>query len=198
MSRSRRWLHRLGLGGLLLVAFGRVGQAHVPHVAAAELDVESPEASHAIYGTLDGDVTQVFVTRLRLDQPFALPFELLVPRRASLAEHRPMLAVVGPGLPAPTPAELELLPRPLPPGAGVFLDRNDLPERPVTFESFTRRAFWSSGPVALALREGEHEAWVFSPSGTAGDFVLAFGVEEEGFEDGGCGDLARNWSTYAY
>lgn len=197
MTRPRRWVRRLGLGGLLLLAFGRVGHAHVPRVAAAELDVESPEASHAIYGTLDGDVTQVFVTRLRFDQPFALPFELLVPRRTSLAEHRPMLAVVGPGLPAPTPAELELLPRPLPAGAGVFLDRNDVADRPVIFESFTRRAFWTSVPVALALREGEHEVWVFSPHGTAGDFVLAFGVEED-FSDEGCGDLARNWSTYAY
>jgi hypothetical protein len=197
MTRSRRWLRPLGLGALLLVAFGRTGHAHVPRVAAAELDVEAPEVSHAIYGTLVGDTTQVFVTRLGFDQPFALPFELLVPRRRSLAEHRPMFAVVGPGLPAPTPAELEWLPRPLPPGAGVFLDRNDVAERPVIFESFTRRAFWTSGPVALALHEGAYEVWVFSPHGTAGDFVLGFGVEED-FSDEGCGDLARNWSTYAY
>lgn len=197
MTRSRRWTRRLGLVGLLVACVGRVGHAHVPRVAAAELDVESPTVSHAIYGTLDGDEAQVFVTRLAFEDPFALPFEILVPRRDALAEHRPMFAVVGPGLPAPTPAELALLPRPLPAGAGVFLERNDAPERPVIFESFTRRAFWTSGPVALALRAGEHEVWVFSPDGTAGDFVLGFGVEED-FADEGCGELTRNWSTYAY
>lgn len=188
----------LGLAALLLCCtIGRTGHAHRPLVAEPELDVASPEVSHAIYGTLDGDETQLFVTHLRLLQPFAQPFEILVPRRNALAEHRPAFAVVGPGLPAPTAEELAVLPRALPEGAGVFLDMNDAPERPVIFESFTRRAFWTSGPIALALAAGEHEIWVFSPSGTAGDFVLAFGVEED-FSDEGCGNLSRNWSTYAY
>jgi hypothetical protein len=184
---------RIGLVVLLLCAVGRTGHAHVPVVAQAELELASPEVSHAIYGTLSGGDAQVFVTRLRFEQPFALPFELLVPRRRGLAEHRPAFA----GLPAPTADELAVLPRALPEGAGVFLDLNDAAERPVIFESFTRRAFWTSGPVALALAAGEHELWVFSPEGTAGDFVLAFGVEED-FGEEGCGDLARNWSTYAY
>lgn len=190
---------RLGLAALLFCSLiGRTGHAHTPLVAEPELDVELPEVSHAIYGTLDGDPDQVFVTHLRFEQPFALPFEILVPRRRSLADHRPAFAVIGPGLPAPTAEELALLPRPLPEGMGLFLELDDAPERPVIFESFTRRAFWSSGPVALALDAGEHEVWVFSPEGTAGDFVLGFGVEEAGFDQGGCGELSRNWSTYAY
>jgi hypothetical protein len=191
--------HHLGLLALLVCSLvGRTGHAHVPRVAEPELDIESPEASHAIYGTLDGDPDQVFVTRLRFEQPFALPFEILVPRRRDLADHRPAFAVIGPGLPAPTAEELAMLPRPLPEGAGLFLERDDAPERPVIFESFTRRAFWSSGPIALALEPGEHEVWVFSPEGTAGDFVLSFGVEEAGLDQAGCGELSRNWSTYAY
>ncbi len=195
MRRPRK--HGLGLAVLLACSIARQSHAHAPLVAAPELTVASPEASHAIYGTLDGDPTQLFVTRLRFDQPFALPFEILVPRRRSLTDHRPAFAVVGPGLPTPTDEELALLPRPLPPGMGVFLELDDAPERPVIFESFTRRAFWTSGPIALALEAGEHEVWVFSPEGTAGDFVLAFGVEEDA-GDAGCGELARNWSTYAY
>lgn len=182
----------IGLCGL-----GRTSHAHVPLVAERELEVEAPEVSHAIYGTLGGDLDEVFVSRLRFAEPFALPFEILVPRRRALADHRPAFAVVGPGLPAPTAEQLAVLPRPLPAGAGLFLELNDAPERPVIFESFTRRAFWSSGPVALALEAGEHEVWVFSPAGTAGDFVLGFGVEED-FSEGGCGELARNWPTYAY
>jgi len=198
MTHTHRWTRGLALAALLSCALGRTGHAHVPRVAAAELEVESSAVSHAIYGTLDGDPTQVFVTRLRFDQPFALPFEILVPRRAGLREHRPAFAVVGPGLPVPTDEELALLPRPLPAGAGLFLERNDALDRPVIFESFTRRAFWTSGPIALALEPGEHEVWVFSPAGTAGDFVLGFGVEEEEFAAEGCGELTRNWSTYAY
>lgn len=182
---------------LLLCVVSRVGHAHIPLVAQPELEVESPEVSHAIYGTLRGDQAQTFVFRLRFEEPFAAPFELLVPHRRGLEEHRPWYAVVGPGLPEPTAEQRALLPRAVPEGMGVFVERNDVPERPVIFESFTRRAFWSSGPVALALAEGEHEIWVFSPEGTKGDFVLAFGVEED-FRDVGCGELAGSWADYAY
>jgi len=186
-----------GIVVLLLCVASRVSHAHIPLVAERELEVESPEVSHAIYGTLHGDDDELFVFRLRYDEPFALPFELLVPRRRALAEHRPAFAVVGPGLPAPTADERALLPRPVPEGMGVLVERSDEPERLVIFESFTRRAFWSSGPIALALEAGEHEIWVFSPEGTAGDFVMAFGVEED-FSDVGCGELAGDWPRYAY
>lgn len=187
----------LALVTMVLCGLGRTSHAHVPLVAERELDVEAPEVSHAIYGTLRGDPSEVFVFRLRFAEPFALPFEILVPRRRALEDHRPAFAVVGPGLPAPTAEQLAVLPRALPAGAGLFLDLNDTPERPVIFESFSRRAFWGSGPVALALEAGEHEVWVFSPDATAGDFVLSFGVEED-FSETGCGELARDWPTYGY
>lgn len=189
--------HGLGLAALLLLGVSRVGHAHIPLVAELELDVEAPEISHAIYGTLSGRDDEVFVFRLRFEEPFALPFEVLVPRRRALEDHRPVYAVVGPGLPEPTEAERALLPRPLPEGMGVFVEPNDRAEREIIFESFTRRAFWTSGPVALALEAGEHEVWVFSPSGTDGDFVLGFGVEED-FGDVGCGGIVDGWSEYAY
>ena len=192
-----RLRHGLGLAALVLLGVSRVGHAHIPLVAELELDVSSPEISHAIYGTLEGRDDEVFVFRLRFEEPFALPFELLVPRRGALEDHRPVYAVVGPGLPEPTEEERALLPRPVPDGMGVFVERNDRPERLVIFESFTRRAFWTSGPVALALDAGDNEIWVFSPEGTAGDFVMGFGVEED-FGDVGCGGIVGDWSEYAY
>lgn len=182
---------------MLSVSVSRRGHAHIPTSTENEIDIESPEISHAIYGTLDGSEEQVFVVRVPFEEPFAAPFELLVPHRRSLADHRPMYAVIGPGLPAPTEDELALLPRPLPDGMGLFLEMNDEPERLVIFESFTRRTFWSSGPVALALEGEPHEIWVFSPDGTAGDFALGFGVEED-FDQVGCGELLGGWSDYAY
>lgn len=181
---------------LLSLGLSPRGHAHRPTAVQREFDVELPEVSHAIYGELAGP-DDLYTVRLTFEQPFAMPLEILVPHRRSLEEHRPVYAVVGPGQPAPTPEEAALLPRPLPPGAGVFLERNDAAERLVIFESFSRRMFWSSGPMALALAAGDHEIWIFSPEGTSGDFVLGFGVEED-FSGVGCGDFASDWGTYAF
>lgn len=181
---------------LLLCGIGTSSHAHVPLIAGELVEIDQPDISHALYGTITAP-DDVFVLQLVYDEPFALPFEILVPRRAALAEHRPAFAVVGPGLPLPSPEQAELLPRPLPEGQGAFIEANDASERLLIFESFTRRVFWSSGPIALALPAGEFEVWIFSPQGTTGDFVLGFGVEED-FSSAGCGGLVEDWSTYAY
>lgn len=181
---------------LLLLGLSPRGHAHRPTAIQREFDIELPEISHAVYGELAGP-GDVYTVRLSFEQPFAMPIEILVPHRNSLAEHRPVFAVVGPGLPPPTPEQAALLPRALPEGAGVYLETNDARDRLVIFESFSRRMFWSSGPIALALAAGDHEIWIFSPEGTRGDFVLGFGVEED-FSGIGCSDFARDWGTYAY
>jgi hypothetical protein len=181
---------------VLLCTVSTSSHAHIPLIAEDELVIERPKISAAVYGTLE-DREQHYVVHLSYDEPFALPFEMLVPRRAELVDHRPAFAVVGPGLPPPTAEEAALLPRAVPEGEGLFLDRNDDPERLLIFESFTRRVFWSSTPVAVALPAGDFEVWVFSPTGSTGDFVLGFGVEED-FSGASCGTLFEDWSTYAY
>jgi|GEM_PF-1413020 len=193
-------LHRRWLFVALLVAGLGLGVAGAHRVAVVEdvfeLGPEKSKVSHAIYGTFEtGD--EVFAVRLTFDEPFALPFEMLIEHRVELEDHRPNYAVVGPGLPAPTGEELTVLPRKLPAGAGVFLERHDIQDREVIFESVMRRTYWSSGPVGLPLLAGEYEVWVFSPDGTTGDFALGFGVEED-FGDFGCDELTSNWGTYAY
>lgn len=189
-------MKRMGLALVVLCCISTTSHAHVPRIAEPELDIDRADISHAIYGTLEHPDDH-FVIRLEFAEPFALPFDILVPRRRELSDHRPAFAVVGPGLPAPTPEQAALLPEPVPPGLGVFLELDEVDPRPVTFESFSRRVFWSSGPIALALAAGEFEIWVFSPKGTTGEFVLAFGVEED-FASVGCGPLIEDWSTYGY
>ncbi len=180
----------------LMFGVSAPSHAHRPGTGDREQDVGEPKISFAFYGELE-DEDDLYVLHLDFDEGFALPFEILVPRRAKWEDHRPVFAIVGPGLPAPTQAELDLLPREVPAGAGVFFEPNDDAERELIFETFTRRVFWTSGPIAVALGEGEHEVWVFSPDGSTGDFVLGFGVEED-FSGVGCGDLTSDWATYAY
>lgn len=196
MTTSRRRKLSTALLVVMLCGVGTSSHAHVPLIAGELVEIEQPDISHALYGTIVAP-DDVFVLRLAYDEPFALPFEILVPRRKELEDHRPAFAVVGPGLPPPLPEQADLLPRPIPAGQGVFLEANDAAERLLIFESFTRRVFWSSGPIALALPAGEFEVWIFSPEGTTGDFVLGFGVEED-FSSAGCGGLFEDWSTYAY
>lgn len=183
---------RLLLAALLFVP---LAPAHQPAAVEDEFFVENPTISYAVNGRFEtGD--EVFTVHLDYDRGFAIPFELLIEKRASNQDHRPMYAVVGPGLPAPSEEVRALLPGEVPEGAGVFLDRNDDPERLVIFESVMRRFYWSSDTTALVLDPGEHEVWVWSPEGTTGDFVLGLGVEEDFSE--GFGGLFADWSTYAY
>lgn len=175
---------------LVLLAAG-----HQPAQVETEFDVPKPKISYAINGRFEtGD--EVFVAHLTYDAPFALPFELLTEKRRAYAEFRPRYVVVGPGLPAPDDELRALLPREVPEGAGVFADLNDDAERLVIFEGVMRRFYYSSDTTALVLGAGDHEVWIWSPDGDAGDFVLGMGVEED-FSDG-YGGLFAEWSTYAY
>lgn len=169
--------------------------AHQPAAVESDFYVENPYISYAVNGTfVTGD--EVFTVQLDLDRAFALPFELLIEKKPSNKDHRPMYAVVGPGLPPPSAELAAMLPLEVPEGAGVFIDRNDDPERLVIFESVMRRFYWSSDTTALALDPGHHEVWVWSPDGTTGDVVIGLGVEEDFSE--GFGGLFADWSIYAY
>lgn len=171
-------------------------QAHRPSGDIDEVDINDPTISWLVPGHFhDGD--EVFVVELVMPTDFALPFELLVEKRPKLKDHRPRFAVVGPGLPQPSSDDAALLPYELPEGWGVFLEKNDAPERVVYFEQVMRRNMWTSGTTAIPLQRGPNEIWVWSPDGTTGDFQLGFGVEED-FSGGAYGALFADWATYAY
>jgi hypothetical protein len=170
-------------------------RAHQPGANEGITEIEDATISYAIYGDFPTG-SELREVHLTLPTPYALPFELLVPHIAGNEDFRPMYAVVGPGLPAPTEEEAALLPKALPEGWGVFLDQNDNEPRDVVFEGFLRRVSWSTGTIAIPLREGDHEIWIWSPEQTPGEFVMGFGVEEDFSE--GFGGVFADWGTYAY
>ncbi len=190
---------RVALGALalgLLILPTHRAMAHQPNVfeEGELLVVSDPLLSFALYGNFESP-DDFFEAGMLLDQPLAIPVEILVAARDGLRDHRPLVAIVGAGLPAPTEAEKALLPRPLPEGTGVVIARYEREEREILFESYTRRAFWTNGVVAHVLPAGDVRLWVWSPQGTTGKFVLGFGVEEGGQD---LGNLLSNWSDYAY
>ena len=170
-----RWLLLLGL---LCQA-----QAHQPTSTDGDITIDNPAISWAVEGELD-DADHVTTVSFDMPTDFALPFELLVPHRGKYEDFRPAYAVIAAGLPAPSEAELALLPKALPDGYGAYVDLNDDAARYVVFEDVLRRVYWSTGPVALPVRAGPVEVWVWSPTGQTGPYTLAFGVEED-FSGGG-------------
>ena len=188
-----------GIASVLFTVFAAgAAFAHGPQLFAEEpIVVDEPTLSWVFVGEfVTGD--EVFKLQLAFTESgFALPFEMLVPHQAQLKDHRPSYAVIGPGLPAPTDEERALLPREVPAGMGVFLERNRAEPRVTLFEGFLRRMYWTSEPVALALDQGDCEVWVWSPRGTVGKFALGFGVEEDfGFDS--VLDVLADWSDFAY
>jgi len=188
-------VRRLALALLLVVGPERDVSAHTPGKLAASEPyvVEDPTNSKALYGIFRTGKER-FVIQLTYEERFAQPVEMLVPHADSLFVHRPAYAVVGPGLPAPSAEELAALPAALPDGWGATVDLNRVSPRPVIFESFTRRFFWSSGPLAIVFPAGASEIWVWSPDQTKGKLVIGFGVEEGGDYLSALSD----WSLYAY
>lgn len=195
VGRVARWT--LGfLLGALFVTRGHVALAHLPNVLeAGELYVvPDPLLSEALYGEFASG-EEFFEAKMDLKTPLAIPIEILVPRRDELSEHRPLFAIVGPGLPQPSAEEMALFPHPLPDGAGAVLARYEREDREVLFESFSRRVLWTNGVVAYVMPAGDMRLWVWAPEKTTGKFILGFGVEE-GSQD--FGNLFSNWGDYAY
>lgn len=183
---------------ILLLALLLVPEASAHRPASAELTtvIDDPTVSWVVNGELhNGD--EVFTIKLDFPRPFALPMELMTEHRANAADFRPAYAVVGPGLPAPTAEDAARLPRDVPEGWGAFIAWNDDVEREVYFEQVMRRTMYTTGSLALALREGPHEIWIWNPDGEPGDWQLGLGVEED-FSGGAFSDIFSHWSQYAY
>ena len=180
---------------VLAVVVASTAQAHSPGLLDPDepFDVADATISRALYGNFRSG-GEVFVLRMSFPEGFAFPLEVFVPHRDSLREHRPAYALVGPGLPTPPPEVVARLPSALPAGHGAFIDFSDENPRPVFYESFTRRFFWSSGVTGYVVPPGEIELWIWSPQGTTGKFGVGFGVEE----DVDWREALKNWSDYAY
>ena len=84
----------------------------------------------------------------------------------------------------------------IPADSGAYVNLNDEEERMIIFESFTRRVFWTTGPVGLPLGAGDTEIHIWVPDGAHGPLTLGMGVEED-FSDG-FGEVFADWDKYAY
>jgi hypothetical protein len=174
-ARRQRLCARRRLVPALVLCALLVGPSASAHLPA---DAEARSRARSIDGEfLRGD--EVFVADLRLAAGVALPLDVLVPPQEPLRGHRPALALIGPGLPAPRGGLEDSIPGGVPRGLGVWLQRNDDAERPVVYESTTRRVFWGSPAVALPLRAGDYELRVWAPGGTTGPFSVGIGVDDD-------------------
>ncbi len=185
-------MNRLALALLLLpaLAWSHTPGRLDPTTAFVPAD---PKDSYALYGEfVTGE--ERFVIKLRLDERYAVPLEVFVPKQSGNEEHRPAWALVGPGLPAPTAEELAALPATLPDGWGAIVDLDTVSPRPIFYEFVMRRFYWSSGAMNVVFPQGDSELWVFSPRKTKGKFGIGFGVEE----GGGYFAALKDWSFYAY
>ena len=170
--------------------------AHRPQPAEEKTEISEPGISHVIGGVFTSGV-EVFRVILPFEEPFALPMELMVPWR--LEAHRPVFAVMGPGLPEPTAEQREWLPLEVPEGSGVIIELNDDEEREVYFERVMRRTMHTSGSLAMHLPAAStYEVWIWSPEFTVGEFWFGFGVEED-FSDPDVWDpLFENWGLFGW
>ena len=115
----------------------------------------------------------------------------------SLLNHRPNYLITGPHLPIPNKSDRDKFPIEITDIQGVFFENHDQKDRDTFFESIFRRAFWRTPSTALLLRKGKYKIIIWSPKKTLGEFILAFGVEED-FSDFSFSQMIKNWSTYAY
>jgi hypothetical protein len=181
----------------LLILLTPLASAHRPQPAEERLEIEKPAVSHVVGGDFQTGV-EVFTVVLDYETPFAMPMEIMVPRAEELEDHRPAFAIVGPGLPLPTAEEADLLPLEVPDGYGVYIERNDAPEREVYFERVMRRTMVTTGSVAVHFpAAGTYEVWIWSPDFTVGEFWYGFGVEED-FSGGGWGPIFANWGLFGW
>lgn len=180
---------------LVLLVLPALAWAHTPGRLDPNVPFipDDPQDSQALYGEfITGE--ECFVIKLSLEERYAVPVEVFVAKQDRLKEHRPAWALVGPGLPSPSPEELAALPKPLPSGWGAIVDLNTVSPRPIFYEFVLRRFYFSSGPLNVVVPQGESELWIFSPRKTTGKFGIGFGVEEGGdyFK------ALKDWAFYAY
>ena len=182
----------------LALPFALPLHGHGPGVIDRDVvEVDDPTLSWVFPGHFDtGD--EVFTLLLDFpDEGFAFPIEVLVPHQVGLEEHRPAIAVIAAGLPPPTEAQRAAVPGGIPDGLGVIVDDNSVDPRPVLFEGFMRRVYWTSGPLAVAVDRGVTEVRIWSPAGTAGKFAIGFGVEED-FGADSFPPILEHWNDFAY
>lgn len=180
---------------LLCSAFGiallsvSAAHAHAPVIGGEGTpSAEVPEAevlddptvqSLAVYAVLESS-GEVDVYTFTVREDAEIPFEVLVPKKARLADFRPYLAVYGKEFQAidsylpPWSAPEGYVPDVIIPPAG---------ERAIFDEPYAQEKYYKQTEERISVKAGErYFLAVFEPTGATGEYVLGLGSIEN-FED---------------
>lgn len=118
---------RDGLSLAVVVAGAALARAHQPTLSdgtavspESAIQFENVQISRVVYHEITAAAPQLWLT-FSIDEPQNLLLQVGVPRIDRLADLRPALAVLGPGLPEPDATLRAFLPFEVPAGLGVAL-----------------------------------------------------------------------------
>jgi hypothetical protein len=174
--------YRLAVGiALSLGLLVGTAQAHIPVFSSPGVG-DTPETavfiddatiSHAVYHEMTADFARLWVTfDLQAGQEIYVQFGIPVLDR--LADFRPAVAVLGPGLPAID------LPFEVPDGlGGILFETTDIEEPEYFYEKFTGTESWIFGEIEdTAPEAGTYYVVAYDPAGELGKFWVAPGRAE--------------------
>ena len=176
--------------GIVLVLF-QAGAASTGQVIFSH-DYRAPGATEAI-NFEDPTSLRVFQADLQSSRTDYYAFhaakgtflkvKIIVPRLPGLDDFRPALALFGPGLPAPAPIELKLLPFSLPAGVGLQVseeDKSDKAPQVRLDEPWTQAGYWERQTLLNELPEdGTYFLAVYSLTNQRGKYGLVVGDSAE-------------------
>jgi len=190
-------LKRLLIASVLL--FPLLASAHAPAIEGNGLpSAEVPEAevlkdptvqSLAVYGALDApDETDVYTFTVKGDA--TIPVEALVPKKARLADFRPVVAVYGKEFAASEEGDAQALPWTAPEGYVATVIMPPEGERAIFDEPYAQERYYKQTERPIEVHAGErYFLAVFEPTGRTGEYVLGLG-DVENFGDADIGALA--------
>jgi MYXO-CTERM domain-containing protein len=175
--------------GFALVSFGPPAQAHKPSYGGTDLygSVEDPyvvddiDVSIVVYHQVTCRSEQLWLEVEALEDETPLYVQLGVPVIDRLTEYRPSLAVLAPGLPAPTGE----LPFEVPQGFGALVfDTAEVAEPDSFYEPFSQTDSWVLHEDTIPVPAGVSYVVAWHPEHRTGKLWVASGtVEDFGPED---------------
>ena len=181
--RRHGWRQAL-LGGLVLAMLSaKQAEGHKPlqiggtasgqQMATAQR-IPDPEISWVLYLDMPRP-GQVDYFRFTGRRGAVVPIQLGVPKLPEYMDFRPVLVLIGPGLP-PAPALPGI---DVPAKNGAVILRFETPLRRTFFEPFTRTTSWMTPEYREPLPEsGAYFLAVYEPEGRKGKYLLAIGQKE--------------------